>query len=337
MGIDNFISTEDYSKQALETLLHNARRFRARPNQPLLTGKSAALIFYNPSLRTRTSFQIGLTQLGANSVVLDAQGTWPVEIADGAIMDTDKEEHIKEAARVLSRYVDLICIRAFPKFQDWKTERDDPLITAFAKYATVPIINMETIIHPCQELAMLMALQDTHGEDLTGKKLTLTWTYHPKPLNTAVANSALLAATKMGMEVTLLCPSEDYILDEKFMNPAKAFAAQSGQKLTVTHDIEAAYTGADAVYAKSWGAIGYIGAPEEEAKLRAPFEHFIVDEAKMAMTNNASFSHCLPMRRGVKATDGVADSPRSLIIEEAENRLHVQKAIISKLLGATPQ
>lgn len=329
----HFLSTADWSRAELEALLADARALKASPYQARLAGKSVALVFFNPSLRTRTSFQVGAHQLGAQAVVLDAAGTWPIEFTDGAVMDGDPEEHAKEAARVLSRYVDLICIRAFPKFQDWSVEREDPLLTAFAKYATVPIVNMETIVHPCQELAMLLALQDAHGA-LAGKKFVLTWTYHPKPLNTAVANSALLAATKMGMDVTLLCPQEEYLLDPRYMEQGQQFAEAAGQTLTVTHDIEAAYAGADAVYAKSWGPLPLLGNPTAQAEMSAPYEHFIVDEAKMALTNNATFSHCLPMRRNVKATDGVADSPQSLIIEEAANRLPVQKAVMSRLLGA---
>lgn len=329
----HFLTTADWTAGEISALLDDARALRAQPVNARLAGRTAALIFFNPSLRTRTSFQVGIAQLGGTSVVLDAAGTWPLEHRQGAVMDGDAEEHAKEAARVLSRYVDLICIRAFPKFEDWSREREDPLLRAFAAHATVPIINMETIVHPCQELAMLMALQDAHGT-IAKKKFVLTWTWHKRPLNTAVANSALLAATKMGMEVTLLCPSPAYILDPQYMADGHAFAAAAGTTLRVTHDIDEAYDGADAVYAKSWGAIGHIGRPAEEAELRAPFRHFIVDEAKMAKTNNATFSHCLPMRRNVKATDAVADAPRSLIIEEAANRLHVQKAVMSKLLGS---
>ncbi|WOI53062.1 N-acetylornithine carbamoyltransferase [Parvularcula sp. LCG005] len=332
----NFLTTADWSRLELEALLADARALKASPHQKRLEGKSIALVFYNPSLRTRTSFQVGAHQLGAQAVVLDAAGTWPVEFSDGAVMDGDPEEHAKEAARVLSRYVDLICIRAFPKFKNWAEEREDPMLSAFAKYATVPIINMETIVHPCQELAMLLALQEAHG-DLDGKKFVMTWTYHPKPLNTAVANSAILAATKMGMDVTLLCPTKDYLLDERYMDAGAQFAKENGRSFSVTHDIAEAYQGADAVYAKSWGPLPLLGNVPAQQEMSAPFKHFIVDEEKMAMTNNATFSHCLPMRRNVKATDAVADSPRSLIIDEAENRLHVQKAVMSAVLKGLPQ
>ncbi|WP_031554470.1 N-acetylornithine carbamoyltransferase [Parvularcula oceani] len=330
----HFLSTEDWSRAEISALLDDARLLRERPRQDRVSGKTAAFVFFNPSLRTRSSFQIGFSQLGGTPVVLDAAGTWPLEYVEGAVMDGEPEEHAKEAARVLSAYVDLIGIRAFPKFQDWEAERHDPLLSAFVEHASVPIVNMETIVHPCQELAMLMALQDTHG-DLSGKTFTLTWTFHPKPLNTAVPNSALLAATKMGMNVRLLIPDEAYRLDPRFMEAGERFTEEAGTSLTVTTDIGEAYDGADAVYAKSWGRLDQIGLPMEQRLTPEDYRRFIVDEEKMALTNNATFSHCLPMRRNVKVTDAVADSPRSLIIEEAANRLHVQKAVMSQLLGAS--
>ncbi|NRA28795.1 MAG: N-acetylornithine carbamoyltransferase [Parvularculaceae bacterium] len=331
--MQHFLGTDDLTKPQIQALLDDARALKAAPQNDRLRGKRCALLFFNPSLRTRTSFQIGIADLGGTSVVLDAAGTWPIEVTPGAIMDGEAEEHVAEAARVLSTYVDLIAIRAFPKFQDWSVEREDAMLHGFVKHATVPVINMETIVHPCQELAMLLALQERHGS-LEGKKLCLTWTYHPKPLNTAVANSALLAATKMGMDVTLLCPSSDYILDDKFMEAGRRFAEAEGQGLRVTHDIAEAYSGADAVYAKSWGRLDQIGLPMEQRLTPDEFRRFRVDEEKMALTNSATFSHCLPMRRNVKVTDAVADSEQSLIIQEAENRLHVQKAVLSALIGS---
>lgn len=206
------------------------------------------------------------------------------------------------------------------------------MLKAFARYSTVPVINLETITHPCQELAHILALQEHFGS-LQRKKYVLTWTYHPKPLNTAVADSALLIATRFGMDVTLLCPTPDYVLDARYMELAQRNAAESGGSLAVSHDIEASYGGADVVYAKSWGALPFFGNWEQEKPIREANRHFIVDEAKMALTNNGVFSHCLPLRRNVKATDAVMDSPACIAIDEAENRLHVQKAIMAALLN----
>jgi N-acetylornithine carbamoyltransferase len=332
----HFLSTEDWSRDELQAMLDRARVLRDSPAGDALKGKSVALMFFNPSLRTRSSFDIGVHQLGGHAIVLDARGqTWPLEIHDGAVMDGEPEEHAREAARVLSRYVDLIAIRCFPKFQDWTAEREDPLITAYAKHATVPVINMETIVHPCQELALMMALQDRLG-DVRGKDFLLTWVPHPKPLNTAVANSALLIASKFGMNVRLHIPDEAYRLDERYMGAAQRFCDEAGTSLSVTTDPQAAYSGAHAVYAKSWGALPFYGNWDAEAPFRAKGAGFMIDEAKMALTDGGVVSHCLPMRRNVKIADAVVDSPAFLGIEEAENRLHVQKAMMERLIADAP-
>jgi len=337
--LKHFITTQEWTKAELDDLLAHAAELKREPMQRLLEGKAVALVFFNPSLRTRSSFEIGTWQMGGHAVVLEpGQGAWAMAFGEGEIMEGNAEEHVCEAARVLSRYCDLIAVRAFPKFQDWLVDRQDLVIKSFAKFATVPVINMETITHPCQELAHILALRERFGtNDFRGKKYVLTWTYHPKPLNTAVANSAAIIATKFGMDVTLLCPDERYRLDERYMGWAAANAKESGGSFAVSHDVKAAYTDADVVYAKSWGALPFFGNWEAEKPIRDANKHFIVDEAKMALTANGGnglFGHCLPARRNVKATDGVMDSPNSIIIEEAENRLHVQKALMAVLVGA---
>ncbi len=330
----HFLSSSDWSVDDLESLLRLAGELKQNPLNTSLKGRSIALLFLNPSMRTRTSFELGMQQLGGVAIVLQpGKDAWGLEFEAGAIMDGDAEEHIAEAAGVLSRYCDLIGIRAFPSFVDWSKDREDQLIKSLARYSSVPVINMETIVHPCQELAMMQALKERMG-GVAGRKMVLTWTWHPRPLNTAVANSALMIGTKFGMDVTLLCPEPDYLLDPQFMDTASNNALASGGSLQVSHDIEAAYDGADFVYAKSWGALPYYGRPEEEFELRKKYRHFIVDEEKMALTNNGLFSHCLPLRRNIKATDGVMDAPYCLALDEAENRLHVQKALMMTLLGA---
>ena len=332
--VKHFLSTSDWSREELDSMLQLAGELKQNPLNSSLKGRSIALLFLNPSLRTRTSFDLGMQQLGGIAIVLQpGKDAWGLEFEAGAIMDGDAEEHIAEAAGVLSRYCDLIGIRAFPSFVDWSKDREDQLINSLAKYSSVPVINMETIVHPCQEMAMMLTLKERMGT-VAKRKMVLTWTWHPRPLNTAVANSALLMGTKFGMDVTLLCPEPDYLLDPQFMDKAKENAVDSGGSLAVSHDIEAAYSGADFVYAKSWGALPYYGRPEEEYEIRKNYRHFIVNEEKMALTNNGLFSHCLPLRRNIKATDGVMDAPYCLAMDEAENRLHVQKAVMMKLLGA---
>jgi N-acetylornithine carbamoyltransferase len=314
-------------------MLDDALAFKESPLSDDLTGKTIALLFLNNSLRTRTSFDVGAYQMGGHAVVLTPSGgMWPLEFEKGSVMLGEAEEHVKEAARVLSRYCDLIAVRAFPRFERWEEDRKDLILNALAEHSEVPVINMETITHPCQEMALAMTLQE-HLGDLDGKRFLLTWSYHPKPLNTAVANSALVMAAKFGMDVTLLCPSDEYILDERYLGIAESDTKAHGRVLEITHDIDEAYREVDIVYAKSWGALPYFGRWEEEKPIRDQYKHFIVDEDKMAKTDGALVSHCLPMRRNVIMTDGVFDSPSCIAYDEAENRLHVQKAIMKRLIS----
>lgn len=332
----HFLNTYDWTRADLQSMVDQARRFKESPFGSQLKDKTIALLFLNNSLRTRTSFDVGASELGGHAVVLSPSGgMWPLEFEEGAVMLGEAEEHVKEAAKVLSRYCDLIGIRAFPKFQDWAEDRKDKILQSFSRYSDVPVINMETITHPCQEMAHIMALQERLGP-LDGKHYLLTWSYHPNPLNTAVANSALIAAAKFGMDVTLLCPTDEYTLDDRYLEIARHDAEANGRKVTVTHDIESAYQGADVVYAKSWGAIPYFGRWDQERPVRDTFRHFLVDKEKMSLTNQAIVSHCLPMRRNVIMTDAVFDSDSCIAYEEAENRLHVQKAIMTKLINQTP-
>jgi N-acetylornithine carbamoyltransferase len=333
MSTRHFLNTQDWSRVELDALLDQAAAFKRNRIGRDLEGKSIALLFFNASMRTRTSFELGAFELGGHAIVLaPGKDAWPIEFGSGTVMDGEEEEHVAEVARVLSRYVDLIGVRAFPKFQDWSLDRKDRVLNAFAKYATVPVINMETITHPCQELAHILALKE-HLGDLKNRKYVLTWTYHPRPLNTAVANSALMIATRYGMDVTLLCPTPEYVLDPRYMDFARRNVTENGGSLSISHVPEAAYRGAEVIYAKSWGAIPYFGRWGEEKPIRDAHKHFIVDEAKMALTHNALFSHCLPLRRNVKATDAVMDSSACIAIDEAENRLHVQKAVMATLVA----
>ncbi|MGJ8662638.1 MAG: N-acetylornithine carbamoyltransferase [Marinicella sp.] len=331
--IKHFLTTEDWNQAELESLLDAAGYLKTQPIQNHLAGKSIALLFLNPSMRTRTSFELGIQQLGGMAIVLQpGQDAWGIEFEPNVVMDGDAEEHIREVAGVLSSYVDMIGIRAFPAFKNWSQDRLDLKIKGLAAHASVPVINMETIVHPCQELALMMTMKN-HLKSVAKKKFLLTWTYHPKPLNTAVANSGLLISSKFGMDVTLLCPNEHYLLDPHYLKVAEAQCAVHGSSFSITHDIEQAYTDADFVYAKSWGALPFYGDPEAEYEQRRQYKHFMVDSQKMALTNQAKFSHCLPLRRNIKATDEVLDADYCVALEEAENRLHVQKALMLELMN----
>ena len=329
----HFLSTENWSQDDLQAILEQANQLKQQPMNDSLKGKSIAMLFLNPSMRTRTSFQLGMQQLGGVAIVLEpGKDAWGIEFKPNVIMDGEAEEHIIEVAGVLSRYCDLIALRSFPSFTDWSVDREDQFINALAQHSSVPVINMETIVHPCQELALMQTMQEKMGI-VKNKKFLLTWAYHPKPLNTAVANSAALIATKFGMDVTLLCPDEHYLLDSHYMTKAQEFAKTYGGKFTVTHDVNAAYKDADFVYAKSWGSLDFYQDRQKDMAHRQQYQHFTVNQEKMALTNGAYFSHCLPLRRNIQATDAVMDADYCVAIDEAENRLHAQKALMMKLLN----
>ena len=190
---------------------------------------------------------------------------------------------------------------------------------------------METIIDPCQELALAMMLQERMGQ-LKGKKLCLTWTWNPQPLSTAVANSVVMIGTKYGMNVSLLCPGPEYVLDERFMKAALENAAASAPPFCDLRDPRR-LRGRGCGLREQLGSAAVLRGPGERMEPSRAHVRFIVDEGKMAMTNKAIFSHCLPVRRNVEATDVVLDAPSCVAIDEAENRLHVQKALMLRLLG----
>ena len=331
--MQNFLATSGMTRAELDRVIESALSFKSGSNQSKpLAGRSVALVFFNPSLRTRASMQVGIYELGGNAVVLEPGGTsWTLEHRSGAVMDTDKTEHIAEFVRVLGRYCVAIGVRTFAALKNWEEERADPILNAFANYSDVPIINLESAMHhPCQAMADMMTIREKLGEGK--KKVVLTWAWHPKPLPMAVPNSFGLAAAQSGHDLVIARPN-GYELDDELMEAITNQASETGGSVSVTPDIGEALDGAEVVYAKSWGSKNFYGAPEKDIAERAQYrDRWIVDEQKMARTNSAIFMHCLPVRRNVIVTDGVIDSPASVVIDEAENRLHVQKAIMAELI-----
>jgi N-acetylornithine carbamoyltransferase len=321
----NFLSTLDCD---LDQLILSALRLKhSDSHAKSLSGKSVALVFFNPSLRTRASMQVGIYELGGNAVVLEPGGTsWTLEHRDGAVMDGDKTEHVAEFVRVLERYCVAIGVRTFAALKDWQEERTDPVLNAFAKYASVPIINLESAMHhPCQSAADMMTIREKLGGGR--KRVVLTWAWHPKALPMAVPNSFALAAAQMGHDLIIAHPA-GYELDDELIGTARRHGT-----VEITNDIDAAFEGADVIYAKSWGAKQFYGDTDRDIAERAQYrDQWIVNEDKMRRTNQAIFMHCLPVRRNVIVTDGVIDSPASVVIDEAENRLHAQKAVLAKIL-----
>ncbi|MEO8436566.1 MAG: N-acetylornithine carbamoyltransferase [Pyrinomonadaceae bacterium] len=330
----SFLNTANLTRTELDELIDSAVRFKSEEDQTKpLAGKSIALVFFNPSLRTRASMQVGIYELGGNAVVLEPGGTsWTLEHRDGAVMDGDKTEHVEEFVRVLGRYCAAIGVRTFAALNDWNEERTDPILNAFAKYSEVPLINLESAMHhPCQSMADMMTIREKLG---AGKKrVVLTWAWHPKPLPMAVPNSFALAAAQMGHDLTIAHPP-GYELDNDLLQEMMGQAERAGGGLRIINSVEEAFNGAEVVYAKSWGAKQFYGEAASDIAERAQYrQRWIVDEEKMSRTNQAIFMHCLPVRRNVIVTDGVIDDTASVVIDEAENRLHMQKAVLSSLLS----
>src|SRR5687768_7873408 len=332
--VKHFLTTGEYTRDELDRLIDSALEFkREHINLQPLAGRSVALVFFNPSLRTRASMQVGIYELGGNAVVLEPGGTsWTLEHREGVVMDSDKTEHVAEFVRVLGRYCIAIGVRTFAALKNWEEERPDPILNAFAKYSEVPVINLESAMHhPCQALADMMTIREKLGAGR--KKVLLTWAWHPKPLPMAVPNSFALAAAQMGHDLMIAHP-QGYELDDELMEKIRQRAAAAGGRITLSSDVDASFEDVEVVYAKSWGSRKFYGAPDKDIAEREQYRgNWIVDEAKMARTNDAVFMHCLPVRRNVIVTDAVIDSPPSVVIDEAENRLHVQKAIMAALLG----
>ncbi len=332
--VKDFLTTGDYSRDELDRLIHSALQFkRERRHSEPLAGRSVALVFFNPSMRTRASMQVGIYELGGNAVVLEPGGTsWTLEHRKGVVMDGDKTEHVAEFVRVLGRYCAAIGVRTFAQLKNWEEERTDPVLNAFAKYSEVPIVNLESAMHhPCQAMADMMTIREKLGAGR--KRVVLTWAWHPKPLPMAVPNSFALAAAQMGHEVVVAHP-KGYELDDELLETIQAQSAGAGGSIELTNESAAAFDGAEVIYAKSWGGREFYGTPEKDIAHRAEYrEKWIVDEPKMARTKSAIFMHCLPVRRNVIVTDGVIDSAASVVIDEAENRLHMQKAIMASLVG----
>ncbi|HYN86624.1 MAG TPA: N-acetylornithine carbamoyltransferase [Pyrinomonadaceae bacterium] len=330
----HFLSTADFTREELEALIESAARFkRGEDASRTLAGRSVALVFFNPSLRTRASMQVGVYELGGNAVVLEPGGSsWTLEHRDGAVMDADKTEHVAEFVRVLGRYCAAIGVRTFAALRDWKEERQDPVLAAFAKYSEVPVINLESAMHhPCQALADMMTVREKLGAGR--KRVLLTWAWHPKPLPMAVPNSFALAAAQMGHDLVIAHPP-GYELDEDLVREINRRAFDAGGRVELTNDADEAFDGAQVVYAKSWGSRHFYGDADEDIEERAQYRGlWTVDEGKMGRTDAGIFMHCLPVRRNVIVGDAVIDSPASVVIDEAENRLHAQKAVMAELLG----
>ena len=304
----------------LSEALAKAKYVKENPfaDQELGRNKTLLMIFFNSSLRTRLSTQKAALNLGMNVIVLDVnQGAWKLETEHGVIMDGDKPEHLLEAIPVMGSYCDVIGVRAFAGLQNREQDYNEVIINQFIKYSGKPVFSMEAATrHPLQTLADLLTIEE--HKKVEKPKIVLTWAPHPKALPQAVPNSFAEGINMTDYEFVITHP-EGYELAPEFVGQAK-----------VEYDQRKAFEGADFIYAKNWSA--YSG--ENYGQILCTDRDWTVDSEKMALTNNAFFMHCLPVRRNMIVTDGVIESPQSLVIPEAANRVVSAQTILKEILSS---
>ena len=293
-------------------------------NKELGKNKTLGLIFLNPSLRTRLSTQRAAQNLGMDVMVmnLDKEG-WSIETKDGVVMDGSAAEHIKEAAAVIGQYCEIIGVRSFPKLQNREEDYADEVLNKFLKYAGVPVVSLESAtLHPFQSLADLITITEiwNHRTLTTDNRLpkrpkvVLSWAPHPKNLPQSVPNSFSEWMTQTDFEFVITHP-QGYELNEKFTKGAK-----------IEYDQDKAFKGADFIYAKNWSSY------KEYGKILSQDKNWTITNKKMALTNNAKFMHCLPVRRNVVVADEVLDGPNSVVLQQAKNRIYSAQVILKKIL-----
>ena len=312
----HFTSVEDVDD--IQKLIEKALTLKSVPkaSEHLGNGKTMGIIFLNPSLRTRLSTQLAAQNLGMSPIVMNfSSDGWQLEFEDGVVMDGTKAEHVKEAAAVMGTYFDIMGIRSFPGLKDREEDYQDNVINQIKKYAGIPVISLESAIrHPLQSLADLITI--TEHKKVTKPKIVLSWAPHPKALPQAVSNSFAEWILSANYDLTITHP-KGYELSEQFTKGA-----------TIEYNQEKAFEGADFIYTKNWSSYKKYG------KVLNTDRKWQIDAVKMKLTNNAKFMHCLPVRRNVIVSDEVLDSPSSIVIKQAENRIYSAQAVLEEILKA---
>ena len=312
----NFTNVNDIGP--LSEALAKAKYVKENPfaDQALGKNKTLLMVFFNSSLRTRLSTQKAGLNLGMNVIVLDInQGAWKLETERGVIMDGDKSEHILEAIPVMGSYCDVIGVRSFARFESKKFDYDETILNQFIQYSGRPVFSMEAATrHPLQSFADLITIEEYKKSKRP--KIVMTWAPHPRALPQAVPNSFAEWMNAYDCDFVITHP-EGYELDPKFVGPAK-----------VEYDQDKALAGADFVYAKNWAAY----ADPNYGQVINKDRNWTVTTEKMALTNNAYFMHCLPVRRNMIVSDDVIESPQSLVIPEAANRVVSAQTVLKEIL-----
>lgn len=299
----------------LRELVNSAKALKADPlkYKELGKDKTLVLLFFNPSLRTRLSTQKAGMNLGLSVITMNAGQGWQLEFEDGAVMNADKAEHIREAAAVISQYADIIGIRTFPSLTDRDKDYQDFILHNFIRYAGVPVVSLESAIrHPLQSLADVLTIEERKTTERP--RVVLSWAPHPRALPQAVSNSFAEWMLAMDYELVITHP-EGYELNPTFTEGA-----------AITYDQREAFQGADFIYTKNWSAY------ESYGQVLNVDPSWMITADKMALTNQGYFMHCLPVRRNVVVADAVIDSPRSLVIEQANNRTFAAQAVLREML-----
>lgn len=327
-----FNDLADFSAEEINDLIQLAGRLDRHPEPEALRGKVLSLLFLSPSLRTLASFQAAMVRLGGGAFVISPDmSIHGLETRAGIVMDGAAAEHIREAVPVIAAYGDAIGIRAFAARENLDEDLQDTEFNTLRDLVDKPLINMESAInHPCQSLADWKTM-DELGVPKQGK-FVLSWAYHPRPLPLAVPAATLQMAAMRGMEVTVLRP-QGFELPPLVMEKAQRAAQESGGSVNETDNREEAMRDSHIIYAKSWSSTKHYGDNIADQKSREQFIDWCVDEPWF---NNARkdcrFMHCLPVRRGVVVSDAVLDGPRSVVIQEARNRMLAQMAVLYRML-----
>ena len=303
----------------LDEAFAKARYVKEHPfaDQQLGKNRTLLMLFFNSSLRTRLSTQKAAMNLGMNVIVLDVnQGAWKLETERGVIMDGDKPEHLLEAIPVMGCYCDIIGVRSFARFENKEDDYTEKILNQFIQYSGKPVFSMEAATrHPLQTFADMITIEEFKRKERP--KIVMTWAPHPKALPQAVPNSFAEGINMTGYEFVITHP-EGYKLDPAFVGNAK-----------VEYDQDKAFEGADFIYAKNWAAC----SDENYGKVLSMDRNWTVDSRKMALTDNAYFMHCLPVRRNMIVTDEVIESPQSIVIPEAANRVVSAQTVIKEILS----
>ena len=345
----DWITTQEWSREELETVLSLSQdlkiKFASGISHEYLRGKTNYLIFYNPSLRTRNSFETGMTQLGGHANYLSPSSMYSPgtnEMENPVELVKETKEDLKDTARVLSRYGHAISIRIFQDPSGWIHGKGNAIIREYAKWADIPVINMEDdLYHPCQGMADLLTMKEKLG-NLEGKKVAITWAYSDKDRTIGVMQSAALLCTKFGMNVTVAHP-KGYEFDEQVNTWCRENTDEFGGAYEVTDNMDEAFEGADVVIPKSWTSNDFLPPKnskidlEGARKLSTKYKDWICTEEKLKLCKEkVIYMHCGPVDRGNEVKDEIVDGPRSVVFDEAENRLHVQKAIMCLIMGGRP-